>query len=569
MCGIAGAFGPDRPDDGRVERTLALMRNRGPDAHGVFRGTLGENNVTLLATRLAIIDLDPRSNQPFEHDDCVIAYNGETYNYLEIRAELETAGHRFRTDSDTEVIVQAYRRHGDDFVDRLEGMWAFALFDRRDGKLVLSRDRFGEKPLYYMRVNGTLYFASEVKFLMALSGHRPAVNADQLRRYLVNGYKSLYKGGDSFFEGVRELPPAHRMTLRDGPDAEPLPYWRLEYRPRAMTAEDAREGARERLFEAVRLRLRADVPLAFCLSGGIDSGTLVSIAGRALGHDVHAFSIIDGDPRYNERDNIMAVVDDLGCAHHLVHTSPDGFFDRMKMLVGYHDMPVATINYYMHAFLSEAIAEQGFKVVLSGTAADELFTGYYDHYGFWLAEMQHRPDFPRLVEDWKESYGRFVRNPLLQSPTAFVNNPEQREHIYLNQELFEGYLTQPFHEDFGEEAYSDNLLLHSVGGMEWQQVLTTGEAPILVLETGPQGSLAFALAADFTEEDISSSTTVFSSADALDWQPTSEPAFDDASVSVATIAPDGRVLEVGQQFSEGNPPVSWIGRPGSEDGSSQ
>ena len=139
------------------------MRNRGPDAHGVFRGTLGENNVTLLATRLAIIDLDPRSNQPFEHDDCVIAYNGETYNYLEIRAELETAGHRFRTDSDTEVIVQAYRRHGDDFVDRLEGMWAFALFDRRDGKLVLSRDRFGEKPLYYMRVGGTLYLASEVK----------------------------------------------------------------------------------------------------------------------------------------------------------------------------------------------------------------------------------------------------------------------------------------------------------------------------------------------------------------------------------------------------------------------
>ena len=458
MCGIAGSLGPVAPAPERVEATLGLMRNRGPDASGTWSGRLGQSTLTLLHTRLSIIDLDPRADQPFESGDVVIVHNGEVYNYLELRAELEALGHRFRTSSDTEVIVEAYRRWGEACVERFEGMWAFALLDRRAGRLILSRDRFGEKPLYWMRSGGTLYFGSEVKFLAGLSGAAPVVDVRHLRRYLVNGYKALYKQPASFLVGVSELPPASSATLTGADEPAPRRYWQLAYEPRDMTMEEAIAGTRERLYRALEIRLRADVPVAFCLSGGIDSSALASIATKHFGQRIHAFSIIDSDERYDESINIEATVADLGCDHHVTRTSTEGFFERMAELVTYHDAPVATISYYVHAFLSEEIQAQGFKVALSGGGADELFTGYYDHYGFWLAEMHGCEDFPALLDDWRRSYGVFVQNPLLQDPLAFHRDPGQRGHIYLNRELFASLLSEPFDEEFTETAYCSSLL---------------------------------------------------------------------------------------------------------------
>ncbi len=458
MCGIAGAIHRSPLDDKRIAATFAAMKNRGPDGSGVHRGTLGGFSVTLLHTRLAIIDLDPRANQPFIRGNLVLIYNGEIYNYVELRAELEGLGHRFTTTSDTEVIVEAWREWGKASFDRFEGMWAFALLDTAKDRLILSRDRFGEKPLYFMRHDGALYFASEVKFLEALSGHRPAANLRQVRRYLVNGYKSLYKGQDTFFDGVGAL-PASTFAEMAGPDL-PMPrrYWRLEYAPQAMSAPDAADGVRARLTRAVEIRLRADVPVAFCLSGGIDSGTLAALAVKHFGARLHAFSIIDGDARYNESANIATVVEDLGCEHHIVHTSTEGFLDRLDAQIAYHDAPVATITYYLHAFLSQAIAARGYKVAISGTAADELFTGYYDHYAFWLAEQRDRNDFPHVLDEWRKSYGAFVQNPLLQDPLRFVAEPCARDHIFLNADFFSSLLRDPFDEPFAEAAYSGNLL---------------------------------------------------------------------------------------------------------------
>ncbi len=462
MCGIAGSFGPDVPDPDRIRRTLALMRNRGPDAEGVWSGAVGRNDATLLHSRLSIIDLDPRANQPFVDGDHVLVYNGEIYNYLELRTDLEARGHAFRTRSDTEVLHRAWREWGLACVERFEGMWAFALIDREAGRLVLSRDRFGEKPLYYLHRGGTIYFGSEIKLLAALSGAAPAVDAKQLRRYLVNGYRSLYKQPATFFEDVRELPAGASACLREPGPVDARRYWRLSYAPRPMTREEAVAGARERVEEAVRLRLRADAPLAFCLSGGVDSSALAAVAARKFDADVHAFSIVDGDERYDESENILATVDALNCRHHVIRTSAEGFLDRMSDLVAYHDAPVATISYYVHAFLSEAIGAAGYKVAVSGTGADELFTGYYDHYGLWLAEMSGRigpgAGFERLIEDWRSGYGSAVRNPVLRNPLAFLDNPRERGHIYLDRETFNALLVEPLDEDFFEERFVDDPL---------------------------------------------------------------------------------------------------------------
>jgi len=458
MCGFAVAFGSDRPSPERVEATLALMRRRGPDANGVHREQLGNWQVTLLATRLAIIDLDSRSHQPFVQDDCVLAFNGEIYNYRELKAELEALGHCFRTASDTEVIVQAYRRYGESCVDRLEGMWAFALLDRCKGTLFLSRDPFGEKPLYYTRSNGTVYFASEIKALVSLSGRRPEVEVEHIRRYLVNGYKALYKQPATFFADICDFPSASSAVVETPEKIDVRRYWRLQFTPQKMTLDEAVDGARAHLERALEIRLRADVPVAFCLSGGVDSSVLAALAAKRFKQQIHTFSIVDRDERYNEAENIEVTVSDLRCEHHVTPTSTDGFFDRLAGLVAYHDGPVATISYYVHSFLSEEISRRGYKVAISGTAADELFTGYYDHYAFWLAEMHGDKDFSDLLDDWKNSYGAFVRNPLLKDPLSFFRNPAQRNHIYLDRELFASFLTAPYTEGFTETPYSDNLL---------------------------------------------------------------------------------------------------------------
>lgn len=458
MCGIALAFGADAPDDARTEAAIALLGRRGPDAAGVHRAKAGRHHATLLHTRLSIIDLDPRANQPFVDDGLILIHNGEIYNYLEVRDELRRLGHAFSTESDTEVLLKAYRQWGTDCLDRLEGMWAFALLDVSQGKLLICRDRFGEKPLFYAIANGTLYAASEVKALAALSGVAPQVDFEQMRRYLVNGYKALYKQPTTFFSNIQELPAATAAVVGAPMQVDPVPYWQLNYRPRAMSNKEAVEGTRERLVRAVELRLRSDVPVAFCLSGGVDSSALAAIASGQLGQKIHTFSIIDHDERYDETRNIRCTVAALGCEHHEIKTSNDNFLDNLAEQIDYHDAPIATISYYVHEMLSHAISDAGYRVAVSGTAADELFTGYYDHYGFWLAEFADHPEFERLLADWRGSYGAHVQNPILQDPLVFKKNADERRHIYLNRDLFNGFLRAPLEEDFFETAYFQSNL---------------------------------------------------------------------------------------------------------------
>lgn len=464
MCGIAGYIGPAPPEPERIGAALDSLGHRGPDSNGEWTGGLGILQLALVHTRLSIIDLDARSSQPFEWDGCVLAYNGEIYNYLELRSELQSLGHDFRTQSDTEVVVHAWRQWGPACLDKFEGMWAFALADTRSGQLVLSRDRFSEKPLYLWRDGPCLRFGSEIKALAALAGRWPGFDTAQLCRYLVNGYKSLYKQPGTFYSGVAELPAGSLLVIEASKD-KVLPgpedahrYWSLQYSPQPMSEQDMVEGVRQRLKRSVELRLRADVPVAFCLSGGVDSGALASFASKELGCDVHAFSILDEDERYDETRNIRATADDLGCSLHTVHTDTAGFLDRLARQSAERDAPVATISYYLHNFLSESISRAGYKVAVSGTAADELFTGYYDHYGFWLAEMSTHDDADALVADWRESYGAWVQNPVLQDPMVFRDKPQERGHIYLNRDVFNAFLEEPFKEGFNETSYSDNTL---------------------------------------------------------------------------------------------------------------
>lgn len=459
MCGIAGVFGANAVDTSRIARAQALMRRRGPDGEDVAVVPLAGGVVTFLHSRLAIVDLDPRSNQPFRKDGLTLVFNGEIYNHIELRAELQALGHHFRTTSDTEVILEAWRAWGDKAMDRFEGMWAFVLADERSGRLILSRDRFGEKPLFWWWHKGALYFASEIKVLAALAGEKPAIDEDALCRYLVNGYKSIRKSGTGYFQGVMEMPLASVAVLEKPGRPEPRAYWSLQYRPdERITAEEAEEEARRLTHQAIALRLRADVPVSMRLSGGIDSNVVAGVAAAVHAYPVHTFSIVEEDERYNETANIRLALERLGCAHTLVPVPKHGNFERLRDLCFYFDAPVITITYLLQAVLSEEIRKAGFKVALGGTGADELFTGYYDHYLYWLAELHGEPGAMEREALWRETYGRFVTNPFLKDPQRFVDTPQERGHIYLKAEDFAGYLKRSFAEPFREHVYSDALL---------------------------------------------------------------------------------------------------------------
>ena len=461
MCGIAGYLGTRELERSSVQRCLALMRRRGPDQQDAKSWTLaGGKRLNLLFARLSIIDLDARASQPLEHERRWITFNGELYNYLERRDELGALGARFRTTSDTEVMVQAIARHGWNVLDRCEGMWAFALFDEVAGVLSLCRDRFGEKPLYLLRTADGLYFGSEPKFIAELLGQPLRPNLNHLRRYLVNGYKSLYKGSETFFEGLEELPPAHVLHVGADSGERLQRYWqpKLEVDD-DMSYDEAVAGTRERLMRSVELRLRADVPLAFCMSGGIDSNALIGIAKREFGYDVHGFTIVNTDARYEEQDMVELAVRELGVRHTAIPVQPGRFLERLREQVRYHDAPVYTITYYAHWMLQESIAAHGYRISVSGTAADEIFTGYYDHHLAYLAEVKGEGVlYDRSRRAWQEHIRPIVRNPHLQNPDLFVADPGFRGHIFMDADGFAAYLTAPWAEAFREERYSKSVL---------------------------------------------------------------------------------------------------------------
>lgn len=460
MCGIAGYIGKKNIEDKAIQFTLAQMSKRGPDQQEARQFSYGDYSIFLLHSRLSIIDLDSRSDQPYTIRDYVIIFNGEIYNYVELKEKLVKEGVVFHTSSDTEVLLQYFIRYGENCVEHFEGMWAFAIYNTVTGKIFLSRDRFGEKPLYYYSDDDNgFYFGSEVKFLCALSGINFKVNKRQLQRYLGQGYKALYKKSETFFEEVFELASGENCIISPGSKPEFKKYWKpITKINHSMTLTEAIEGSRERLINSMKIRLRADVPLAFCLSGGVDSASLVSIAAKVFNYNVETFSIIDSDERYNELDNIQATIDDTGCKHTMISLSHNNSLDRLQELIAYHDAPIATTTFFVHSMLSEKINESGFKVAFSGTSADELFTGYYDHFLLHLNEMHDHPDYETYLNDWYTHTGTFVRNPILKNPDLYSKTPNFREHVFDNSKEFCGYLKGDFKEEYSEANYTDNML---------------------------------------------------------------------------------------------------------------
>ena len=416
----------------------ARIEHRGPDSHGKFELP----HLALAIRRLSIIDLQT-GNQPLSNEagDVTLVFNGEIYNYRELREQLLARGHNFKTHSDGEVIAHLYEEQGPDFVRELNGMFAIALWDERAKRLVLARDRAGEKPLYYWRGDRTLVFGSEIKALFEYPGLSREIDSEALAQYFFYGY---FPAPRSVYAGIKKLPAAHFMVVERG-EIRIESYWRLQdhLRPPGRARVSPREEAglveelRGRLREAAISRLVSDVPLGVFLSGGVDSSTLVATMSELTPGNVNTFSVAFPQKSFNEEPYANLVARHFRTRHHVLTADDPTLREALDILAGHLDEPVADPA-IIPTYLLSRFARTEIKVALSGEGSDELFGGYPTYMGARLAEYYlrlprfvRRQFFDRLkrflpVSSTAVPKGLFLRRFL----THAERDPGERHHIW-------------------------------------------------------------------------------------------------------------------------------------------
>ncbi len=415
MCGLAGRFHPVRlpADPVWAARAAALLAHRGPDGEGRWR----DERCDLVHRRLALIDLSPTGHQPMSNEDesVYVVYNGEIYNYRDLTAQLQRRGHRFRSTSDTEVLVHLYEEYGEEMVSRLRGIFAFAIYDRRQGRLVLARDRFGVKPLFYAVVDGQWLFASEMKAIAAYSAFQPRIDRQACYDFLGLGYIPEPATG---FANLHALPKASTLTVGPGghrcttyytPVAQPDPTRGL-----AATADQVAAS----LLESVQHQSVADVPVAALLSGGIDSSLVVAAHSRAIAQPTTTFNVRFPDRAHDETATALAVSRHCATDHHTIDLgdwalTPESLLDLFR----HFDQPFADTSLVPMYWISRAVRSRGIICTLSGDGGDEAFGGYAR---FWranaLIRLMKLPDWLARVTQvagdrlaaWTQDRGRQV-----------------------------------------------------------------------------------------------------------------------------------------------------------------
>ncbi|MGH7607946.1 MAG: asparagine synthase (glutamine-hydrolyzing), partial [Gemmatimonadales bacterium] len=395
MLGLGG-----RPAGAAVLARMAdSIAHRGPDDSGLYL----DHQVGFGFRRLSILDLSPTGHQPMSSDDgsLVIVFNGEIYNYIELRDELRAAGYRFRSTSDTEVLLAAYRHWGAGCLSRLNGMWAFVIHDRRRGVLFGARDRFGVKPLFVHRSRDCWLLASEIKAILASGLYQRETNWEVAAEFLVHG--ALDETPATFYAGIEQVPAGCAFELRVDGTWRQWTYWSLaDIEPEPVA--DIEGATAELLEDAVRLRLRSDVPVGVCLSGGLDSTAIICAMARqrdprAARRDARLLAFCYHDPAYDERALIGDTLAQTGALLRRITLTPEAMWHSLIEVLHFHDEPFVSGTPIAGFHLMKVAATNGVKVVLNGQGADEVFAGYSNYFpDYWETLLRSG----QLARAWRE-----------------------------------------------------------------------------------------------------------------------------------------------------------------------
>jgi asparagine synthase (glutamine-hydrolysing) len=435
MCGIAGIFDLRGSPIAAVDllRMNSSIAHRGPDDEGyvlinsssgkyvayageaspaevrveqpcLASGSSADANVGLAHRRFSILDLSPAGHQPFFSSDrsCCVVFNGEIYNYLELRDELEAKGVTFHSRSDTEVLIEGYKKWGTDCFQRFNGFWAIALYDFKAQRLILSRDRLGKKPLFWTRMGSTVYFASEIKALLEVDvvSRRRKVNEEALFIWLAYSAKNI--NNQSFFEGIQALPAGSFSIVDEEFPQKVVKYWGVpsqRLRETEISTEEAARSLRELLTDAVRIRLRADVPVCVELSGGMDSSTLVALAAAATSQRVTTFTVRYPEQQWNEEPYARSIGQRFNTDYRVLDSPTDRFWQQIAAFSRLEEEPYHSPNLQTNQEIWALMRHQGMKVSLNGAASDELFAGYPAFYAPAQAELLMSGRFSHFLDN--------------------------------------------------------------------------------------------------------------------------------------------------------------------------
>ncbi len=466
MCGICGTAIPKKLNKLIDDATLRVMRDalthRGPDEAASWINPTG--HIGLGHRRLSIVDLSS-GQQPMPNEDqqVWIAFNGEIYNHTQLRPALESAGHRYRTHSDTETIIHSYEQHGTHSAKQLRGMFAYAIWDESKQQLTLARDRVGIKPLYYALLpDGTLHFASEIKALIESKAVAPELNYNVLADQFANRYTS---GDETLFKGVKRLSPGHTLTWQNG-KIEISQYWQLDYTKSAeqLTQAEYVERFREMFRDSVASHLMADVPLGMFLSGGIDSSAIAGVMSKLTNDQIKTFSVAFNEREANELVYARQVAEAFKTDHHEIVVTPEEFFAALPAMVYQEDEPIAHPSSVPLYFVSK-LAREHVKVVLTGEGADELLAGY-NKYRVTMYNLQFGWGYEKLTPG-------FVRG-LVKGGIGFLPGENR-----VKQKLQRTFLCMP---PELRNIYFDNFAVYSPDA---QGQLFSADTRALMTETDP------------------------------------------------------------------------------------
>lgn len=403
MCGIAVCLkNKGETDHNKFEKMVDIIAHRGPDD----RGTFYEKNLALGHRRLSIIDLSSDGHQPFVYQDkYVIVFNGEIYNYIELRALLQQKGYQFKTKTDTEVLIASYDFYGESCVEHFNGMWSFTIYDRVKQIVFCSRDRFGVKPFYYTEQEGMFLAASEIKQFFEMLEHEPRANKEALLQYIIRG--NLDYSNETMFQDIFQLPGGHNLLYDMRKQKfEIKRYFDIREVPeKEQTYKEACKEFRNKFKESVTLRLRADVPTGYCLSGGLDSSAIVCMADRIIrkkgsGAEQHTVSSCFEDKRYDEQEYIDEVVRETSVISHKTFPQETRLFEDLDNLLWHMDEPFSSTSMYAQWNVYREAKRCGLKVMLDGQGSDEQLAGYTGFYIVMVAERLRKGQFKKLIKEW-------------------------------------------------------------------------------------------------------------------------------------------------------------------------
>ena len=482
MCGIAGIYNLDKKPvkEKDLKKMTDLMNHRGPDDEGFYL----KNNVGFGHRRLSIIDLSAAGHQPMSNEDETIwiVYNGEIYNYLELRDKLKKRGHVFKSQTDTEVIIHSYEEWQEGCFEKFNGMWALAIWDEIKQKLLLSRDRFGVKPLYYFKDKNVFAFASEIKALLAIE--IPKVPNDKLI-YDFLKFGMLDHTDETFFLNINKIPPAHYVLFDQKGGLTFKRYWNFEVKNEIENKKISDEFWAEKFLEiftnAVKIRLRSDVAVGSCLSGGLDSSSIVCLINnflkeqgvKQIGQRQKTFSSCFDDKRFDEREYIEEVVQQTKAEKNYIFPSPEQFINELNKFLWYQEEPVRGTSMYAQFKVFEEAKRKNVIVLLDGQGGDELLGGYRKFYIFYLKLLcQEKKYFQAL----KEGLLLFSSPDVLKT----LNVRSGLRYFGLGQKLLAIELL--FKNDFAKEFAKRNL---NIGfnknlGQRLKDDLTKWSLPILL-----------------------------------------------------------------------------------------